>query len=85
MGRGGCGYELSLEQFNQLLTPPTSPPTYWDGILDDCSPLEVFLGSLSLQFHFANIVSKLQAGQPGQGLVSHSGCKGTVVALCVYV
>ena len=70
MGRGGCGYELTLEQFKQLLTPPTSPPTNWDGLLDDCSPLEIFLGSLSLQFHLANFVSKFQAGQQGQSPVS---------------
>ena len=62
-GRGGWECELTLEQFKQLLTPPTTPPTNLDGYPDDCSPLEVFLGSLSLLYQFANHVSKFQAGQ----------------------
>ena len=62
-GRGGWECELTLEQFKQLLTPPTTPPTNLDGYPDDCSPLEVFLGSLSFLYQFANHVSKFQAGQ----------------------
>ena len=62
-GRGGWDFEVTLEQFKQLLTPPTTPPTNLDGYPDDCSPLEVFLGSLSLLYQFANQVSKFQAGQ----------------------
>ena len=69
-GRGGWGFEVSLEQFKQLLTPPTTPPTNWDGFLDDCPPFEVFLGSLSLLFHAAIYASKFQAGQQTQIPVS---------------
>ena len=78
-GRGGWECELTLEQFKQLLTPPTTPPTNLDGYPDDCSPLEVFLGSLSLLYQFANHVSKFQAGQqtpiPVSGILNiHSSC-----------
>ena len=69
-GRGGWSFEVTLEQFKQLLSPPTIPPANWDGFLDDCSPLEVFLGSLSLLYHFATSASKLQAGQQTQVPVS---------------
>ena len=70
MGHGGWDFEVSLEEFRQLLAPPTTLPTSWDGYLDDCSPLEVFLGSLSLMFHFASFASKFQTGQQAQILVS---------------
>ena len=63
MGRGGWSFEVTLEQFKQLLMPPATPPASWGSYLDDCSPLEVFLGSLSLLFHFANNANKFQAGQ----------------------
>ena len=69
-GRGGWGFEVNLEQLKQLLTPPTTPPTNWDGSLDDCSPLEVFLGSLSLLFHLAIYAGKFQTGQQAQIPVS---------------
>lgn len=62
-GRSGWEFEVTLEQFKQLLTPPITPPTNLDGYPDDCSPLEVFLGSLSLLYQFANSVSKFQTGQ----------------------
>ena len=70
LGHGGWDFEVTLEQFRQLLAPPTTPPANWDGYLDDCSPLEVFLGSLSLMFHFASFASKFQTGQQGQIPVS---------------
>ena len=73
MGRGGWECELSLDQFKQLLTPPTTPPTNWDGLLGDCSPLEIFLGSLTLLYHVAQNVSKIQAGQQAQAAVHVSG------------
>lgn len=62
-GRGRWDFEVTLEQFKQLLTPPPTPPANLDGYPDDCSPLEVFLGSLSLLYQFANHVSKFQTGQ----------------------
>ena len=73
-GRGGWGFEVTLEQFKQLLSPPTTPPPNWDGFLEDCSPLEVFLGSVSFLFHFVINGNKFQTGQQTQIPVSAWSC-----------
>lgn len=84
-GHSGWDFEVTLEQFKQLLTPPITPPTNLDGYPDDCSPLEVFLGSLSLLYQFANYVSKFQAGQQAPIPVSeNSTSKASILALTTY-
>ena len=59
MGQGSSwNYQLSLEQFSQLLSPTPSQPVKPDTCVVGCSLLESFLGSLSLLFHGIQLANK---------------------------
>ena len=57
---GNWNCQLTLEQFNQLLSTVPSQPVKPDTCVGGCSLMESFLGSISLLFHALQLVTKHQ-------------------------